>query len=266
MLYGKKKIGKTSLASHFPNPLFLMFEPGAKALKVHQTPTITDWAQFRKYIDDLTDTEHTFQTIVVDPIEVAYKRCLACVCEEQGISHPSDENDFGKTWGLVRDEYTFQMQRLMDLEDCGVLFLAHDIIKEHKRPLTGETYSMTTAELSKGAAQFFVGVSDIISYYTYVGNRRYLLIDGFDDIEAGCRAEDHFQTVDGRKVKAIDMGTTSREAYDNLIGAWENKLENPLPEDNPAFTAYMAKSTPDVPAGGKSNKKYKTKTRLKVAE
>ena len=37
LIYGAKKIGKTSLVAQFPETLILSFEPGTKALEVFQT-------------------------------------------------------------------------------------------------------------------------------------------------------------------------------------------------------------------------------------
>ena len=37
LIYGSKKIGKTTLASRFPNPYFLALEPGTKALRVRSS-------------------------------------------------------------------------------------------------------------------------------------------------------------------------------------------------------------------------------------
>ncbi|HOK47887.1 MAG TPA: AAA family ATPase, partial [Bryobacteraceae bacterium] len=42
LIYGPTKIGKTTLASQFPEALFLATEPGLNALEAYQIP-ITSW-------------------------------------------------------------------------------------------------------------------------------------------------------------------------------------------------------------------------------
>ena len=48
-LYGREKIGKTTLAAQFPDALFLMFEPGAKSLEIFRID-INTWAEFLEAI------------------------------------------------------------------------------------------------------------------------------------------------------------------------------------------------------------------------
>ena len=46
LLYGREKIGKTSLASQFPETLFLFFEPGGIGLDLFEM-SIESWESFQ---------------------------------------------------------------------------------------------------------------------------------------------------------------------------------------------------------------------------
>src|SRR6478752_4032607 len=60
-LYGARKIGKTTLASMFPDTFLMMAEPGAKDLSVYQR-AITQWKHFTGYIK-LLEKDDRFATV-----------------------------------------------------------------------------------------------------------------------------------------------------------------------------------------------------------
>lgn len=226
LLYGEPKIGKTSLASRFPDALFFMFEPGGTGLSVYQTPVLDEWRLFTKAIDELKEglSKGTmkFKTVVLDTVEECYKVCFRDYCKSLGITHPQDENDFGKTWGQIKDEFVYQMQRLMSLP-IGVLIISHQTVQERKYALGG-SYHTVAPSMSRAPGEYLEAVVDIIGHYSYKGTTRRLVIQGNDQVVAGHRAEAHFRTVDGLRVVEIDMGSSPDESYNNLLDAWNNNL------------------------------------------
>ena len=50
LLYGRPKVGKTSFAAEFDSPIFLMCEPGGKALSIYQN-AVENWEMFKKFVD-----------------------------------------------------------------------------------------------------------------------------------------------------------------------------------------------------------------------
>ena len=219
LLYGEKKIGKTSIASKFPKALFLMFEPGAKALSVFQRPVNT-WQEFKDYVKLLQD-DKVFQTVVVDPVDLAYKACVMHVCKKLVIDHPSDE-DWGKGWEAIRSEFTNEFNKLLAL-DKGVILISHAAEKEIKTR-TGDKYHKIMATLSGQAREVLEGVVDIWAYYAYDGQRRVLYVEGDDHVGAGHRLESHFRYTDGSAIKEIPMGASPKEAYDLFVKAFNNGL------------------------------------------
>lgn len=221
LLYGEKKIGKTSLAARFPDALFFMFEPGGKALRIYQRP-INRWAEFVSYLDLLDETED-FRTVVVDTADIAYDRCFEHMCTKLAITHPQDERDFGRSWQAIENEFTKQMTRLLN-SDRGCIFIAHAETKEVETR-TGEMFSVLQPSLAKQAGKFLEGVVDIQAYYGYMGNERRLLIQGNDFIKAGNRLEEHFHSPEGERIVSIPMGTSPAQAFANLNTAFDNEQD-----------------------------------------
>lgn len=218
LLYGSKKIGKTSLASQFPKALAFMFEPGGKALRLLQLACPT-WPHFKQALDKLTG-KHMYRTCIIDTVSVAYERCMEYACQKASIDHPSDEG-YGKGWDRVKKEFTSQLSQLM-LSDTGLLMLAHDKIAEIETR-SGRKFNKTMPNLTGQAEGFVSATIDVIGYYHIVDNQRWLQIREDDYAVAGCRCEENFLALDGQPVFKIPMGTSAQEAYANLITAFNNK-------------------------------------------
>jgi len=219
LLYGEKKIGKTSLASKFKDAFFLMFEPGAKALSIYQRP-VANWLEFKKYVA-LLQKDKKFATIVIDPVDIAYQSCATYICQKLVIDHPSDE-EWGKGWQAIKEEFTAEFNKLLHLNK-GVIMISHAAEKEIKTR-TGDKYHKITATMSGQARDVLEGVVDIWAYYCYDSGSRTLVIEGDDHIGAGHRLETRFRYTDGVRICKIPMGTTAQEAHDNFMKAFNNEL------------------------------------------
>lgn len=216
LIYGRKKIGKTSLVARFDKSLFFMFEPGTKAQSVYQVPRtgcFTEWKDVRGFVRTLQKGAHEFITGVFDPGNKAYDLCLKYVCIREGISHPGKMKDYGASWKLVSAEFE---DIHLQLANAGLAFIviAHEKFDDEKQ--------MIVPRFSNATDEFYEGVIDNIFYYHYVGSERFLQIRGTEEITAGTRCEGRFMTVDGRPIFKIPMGKNADEAYNNLLSAWDN--------------------------------------------
>lgn len=221
LLFGAKKIGKTTLVSCFDQVLFLMSEPGGKGLSIYQRP-VTSWDEFRGYVKLLVrDTR--FKGVCVDTVDLVFKQCEAWVCRKLGISHPSDE-EWGKGWGAVKDEFTREVQKLLSCGK-GVFFISHSTEREIKSR-DGRKYDRIQPTMSGQARDVIEGFVDLWAYYDYEGGRRVLTIRGNDEVMAGCRLRDRFMWKD-REVTQIDMGTSVEEGHTNFIQCFNNQY-NPI--------------------------------------
>jgi hypothetical protein len=220
LIYGKKKIGKSTLASQFENTIFLMCEPGGKALSVYQV-SVKNWQDFEGYID-LAIKDKRFRTIVIDTSDYAYEYCLEYVCEKLVIDHPSDEA-YGKGWKAVRKEFTRVINKLLH-SGKGVIFISHSKDEEIKTR-RNSSYHKVTSSMPGQARDVLEGLIDIWVNYDYDGKRRYLIIQGNDEIDAGHRLKNHFQYSDGQRIEKINMGTNETQAYKNFIAAFNNHVE-----------------------------------------
>ena len=231
-IYGEKKIGKTSLASNFPNPLHLFFEPGGKGLKTYSIE-ISHWEQFQKVVQLLGSRQgERYDTVVIDTADMEYEKCFDWVCYDQGFEHPNDMNDFGKSWKKISAEFTKQLMQIVQGCHKGLVILSHAKEAEFTTKYHG-VWNKTVPTLSGSAVSWVTGVADLNGCYGYYRNpvtnkrARRLLIEGDAEIEGGARMKKYnFRTTDGQPVISIPMGASDEEAYANLLDAFHNKQED----------------------------------------
>lgn len=215
LLYGEEKIGKTSLAAQFEDPLFFMCEPGALALSIYKRD-IFSWEDFVGYTKSLTK-DKKFKTIVVDTVDVLYPMMERFVCKSLGIDDPT-EAGYGKGFRKLDLEFSKWMSFLLKLGK-GVIFISHATEKEVENR-EGDTIRRTIPTMPKGAAKILEPMVSIWAYYKYKrGGERSIILSGSETISAGSRAKGHFLGLN-----EIPGGKSEEEAYKNFVAGFNNKL------------------------------------------
>lgn len=69
VVYGPEGIGKSTFASHFPDPLFLDIEDSTSQLDVKRIPDINSWAMLMGIIEEVTK-EKPCKTLVIDTADL----------------------------------------------------------------------------------------------------------------------------------------------------------------------------------------------------
>jgi hypothetical protein len=221
LIYGDKKIGKTSLTSQFPEALIYGFEPGTKALEVFAVD-IPNWETALAYNDELFESENQFKNIVIDTGKVAYDRNMQFICNREGIAHPADQA-YGKGWSAVAKSFEKFHYDIVS-NGYGMVIVSHEKFVETELP-SGLKQTKIEPDLSGSSLNFYHGLVDIIARYHFIGSQRFLTIRGNENECAGCRMSKNFLTPSGKKVVRIPMGNSESEAYENLMKAFNNEQE-----------------------------------------
>jgi hypothetical protein len=226
LVYGEKKIGKTSMFSHADNPFYAMFEPGGRSLEIYQRP-IRRWRDFQKYVqllqkDSTENEEEGFNPVIVDTADVAYDMCLDHACFRLGIDHPTDAG-YGKGWHAVKREFIKQVA-LLGATGKGVAFISHSAEREIKTR-RGGTYDKIMPTMSNQARDVMEALVDIWVSYEYIGEERWLRILGDDHVAAGHRLTNRFRYTDGSPIRFIPAGNSSEETWTNFVAGFNNELD-----------------------------------------
>ena len=112
-VYGNSGCGKTSLLAEFPGYVIAQFESRRKGLSVRKVDCSyisiddygnTDYRPFEKFYNFVINAKEdkTVKGIAIDTFNLLFQSAEDYVCDNQGITHPNDANDYGKTWKKVQ--------------------------------------------------------------------------------------------------------------------------------------------------------------------
>lgn len=238
VIYGRKGIGKTSLAAEFPKALVAMFERGRRNLNIFQIPQEDepklDWGSFKAYVEAFIESED-FDTLVIDTIDKAYEACMDYVCKINGCEHPNDKNDYGKTWQAVKREFD-NVLGLIHESGKGLVLISHEAPKPLAKATKGmardEGASITGLErmeptCSKQAFEVIQEICDYVFYYGYREEYRCITVRSSNDLVwTACGVADRFLDPDGNPLSTFKVGNSPKDAYDNLLAAYSNQLRD----------------------------------------
>ena len=159
LLYGRPKIGKSTLLSNAPGALFLATEPGLNSLEVYQIP-ITCWQEFNNAACDVLAGGHDFKSIIIDTADWALNYCQQYICEQWKIKHPGDLPR-GKGWSLITTEFMRVVNSLTN-SGYGVYITSH--AKDEEVEIRTGTYTRTVPTLSGKSGEQISGLVDIILF------------------------------------------------------------------------------------------------------
>lgn len=160
LIYGPPKVGKSTLASHIPNSLFLATERGHSFLQIKKVD-ITDWTQVIELGAALsTQPDHGFKTLVIDIVDYLYKLCERHVMTKHKVEHPSDLA-FGKGFSLVKDEFNRVVTKL-NMLGFGMVFISH--AKEKTFKTKAQEWTMMGTSMGGSPEAVISGMCDLILY------------------------------------------------------------------------------------------------------
>ena len=215
VIHGVEGIGKTTLASQFPNPLILDTEDGSKRIDCARV-RITKWLELISAVLDLGGDPQGFKTIVIDSIDWAEGLLRSHL--ETKLGKPVDELPYGRGFGVLSEAF----QQLIKASDgliakgLNVVFVGHSEVKRCTPPDMDEGYDRYEIKLSKKVAPIVKEWADLILFTNY----KTRLIEG----------------ADGRKK---GRGGKERVMYAERTAAWDAKNRFGLPAEMPMDICHL---------------------------
>lgn len=165
VIYGPEGIGKSTLASMFPTPVFVDTEGSTKALDIARFDPPASWSEI---LDDVRNVPSEFATVVIDTADWAEMFCNRHVC--QANKKESIEGfGYGKGYVYLKEEF----KKLLDECDkliargVNVVFTAHAAMRKFEQPDERGAYDRWEMKLSKHVAPMLKEWADLLLFCNY---------------------------------------------------------------------------------------------------
>lgn len=150
VIYGTEGIGKSSLASKFPDPLFIDTEGSTDNMDVARLDKPTSWIMLNNQIAFVKANPTVCKTLVIDTIDWAESLCVDNLCAMHGKKGIEDFG-YGNGYVYAKEEMGRFLNKLQDLIEIGinVVLTAHAQIRKFELPDEMGSYDKYELKLGK---------------------------------------------------------------------------------------------------------------------
>lgn len=165
LVYGPEGIGKSTLASQMPDPIFIDAEDGTDQLPVVRLERPKDWATLLDEVRFLARDHCGASTVVVDTADAAERLCQRHVCDE--AKKDSIESwGYGKGYVIAKEEFS---NLLTELDGCvasglNVVVVCHSTMRKFERPDESGAYDRFELKLDKRVAALVKEWADAVLF------------------------------------------------------------------------------------------------------
>lgn len=148
-VYGPEGIGKSTFASHFPDPVFIDTEGSTNSMDVARLPKASSWQMILDQIKFVKDNKPC-KTLVIDTIDWAEQMCVESICDKHQKNGIEDFG-YGNGYVYVKEEFGRFLNKLSELIDVGVnvVLTAHAQIRKFEQPDELGAYDRYELKLGK---------------------------------------------------------------------------------------------------------------------
>ena len=167
VIYGPEGIGKSTLASRFPNPVFIDTEGSTKEMDVARFPTPNSWNDILTMVED-TAAEPQCSTLIIDTADWAEQLCIKAVCQKAGVGGIEDFG-YGKGYVYLQEAFSELLKSCDHCIDSGVnvVFTAHAMMRKFEQPDEMGAYDRWEMKLTKKTAPMLKEWADMVLFCNY---------------------------------------------------------------------------------------------------
>lgn len=186
VIYGAEGIGKSTFASHFPDPVFIDTEGSTKDMDVARFETPSSWSMLLQEVQYVIGNPGCCRTLVVDTADWAEQLCIKSICgqyQKNGI----EDFGYGKGYTYVKEEFGRLLNLLSDLTEKGVnvVVTAHAQMRKFEQPDEAGAYDRWELKLSKQTAPLLKEWADMLLFANY--KTHVVKVEGKNKVQGGRR-------------------------------------------------------------------------------
>lgn len=168
LIYGHEGIGKSTLASQFPDPLYIDTEGSTRHMDVARTETPSSWTMMMEQVKYICDNPSVCKTLVIDTMDWAEQLCSDHICATKKLSGIEDIG-YGKGYVYLAEEFGHLLNQLEEVVRKGinVIVIAHAMMRKFEQPDEMGAYDRWELKMQKKDAALVKEWSDGIFFMSY---------------------------------------------------------------------------------------------------
>src|SRR5262245_65386690 len=166
LIYGTDGVGKSTLCSHAPNPIFIGAEKGTEQLDVARFPQTESIGELLTQVRALQNEKHEFDSVVLDSLDWVEPLIWKAVCDEGKVETIEQyAGGYGKGYARALDLWRTLIRELSILnEHMHVLLIGHAQIKSFQDPELSTSYDRYQLKINDKAAALVREAADAVLF------------------------------------------------------------------------------------------------------
>lgn len=169
LLYGVEGIGKSTIGSQAPKPIFIQTEDGLDEIDCDKFPLTTTYDDFITALRTLQQEEHDYESVVIDSLDWLERILWDKLCQESNVSSIEKvDGGYGKGYTYALNYWREIIDILNDLRTrrgMVVLMIAHSKVERFEDPESAP-YDRYSPRLHKHASALLSEWSDAVLFAT----------------------------------------------------------------------------------------------------
>lgn len=165
VIYGPEGIGKSTLASCFPDPVFIDTEGSTRQMDVARLPVPETWQDVLDEVKYVYQHPECCKTLVIDTADWAEILCSKKLFGDNGIESPG----YGKGYVMLAEEFQKLLSELEEVIKAGihVVLTAHAAMRKFEQPDEMGAYDRWEMKLQKKTAPLVKEWADMVLFCNY---------------------------------------------------------------------------------------------------